>query len=117
MVQRCVVARLYCLYPVFALILFFAGEKGLWWHQQQNHKIEYSEAASVAAASTNQLALIPYNPNFLTTSLTGAALGIVSPPPTVDDPFDSIKNGNLDSLKKSVQVRDTFRSSNCTLLM
>mmetsp|Transcript_23636 Transcript_23636/g.33168 ORF Transcript_23636/g.33168 Transcript_23636/m.33168 type:complete len:714 (+) Transcript_23636:182-2323(+) len=38
------------------------GEKGLWWHQQQEHGSEHSVAAASAANERQILAIVPYNP-------------------------------------------------------
>ena len=84
-------------------VQWFAGEKGLWWHQQQKHKVEYSEAAAVAAASTNQLALIPYDPQYF--AFVDDTTSPCTEPHTlsVEGPFEHIKKGDLDSLKKAAQ--------------
>jgi hypothetical protein len=37
------------------------ARKGLWWHQQQNHHVEHSQAAAVASTAMDVLC-IPYNP-------------------------------------------------------
>jgi hypothetical protein len=87
------------------------GEKGLWWHQQQHHKIEHSEAAEVAASSMDTMAIIPYNSDrgILSSSLLlGQTIGMIqngAPPLTeANEPLDIIKAGNLDALKLEVQV-------------
>ena len=78
------------------------GEKGLWWHQQQNHNIEHSTAAELAAASTNTSAIIPYNPNQCSPMFCWSNY-----PKPVDDetrePLDFVKEGNLSALKHEVE--------------
>lgn len=79
------------------------GAKGLWWHQQQNHNIEYSEATEVAASSTDVLAIIPYDPNgsnflpdecYYTSRATPAA--------GATDPLDYVKAGDVLGLQRLV---------------
>jgi hypothetical protein len=91
-----------------------SGEKGLWWHQQQNHHIEYSQAAAVAAASMGHLALIPYDPNPLLPSISPVNAPPVSTPPpgSKEDPLECIKSGDLAGLRRAVQVSAWEKSSN-----
>lgn len=80
------------------------GEKGLWWHQQQNHQIEHSIAVEVAASSTDVWAIIPYDPidvNSLVSSLTLNPAEKVEPDA---QPLDFVKEGNLAALKVAVDT-------------
>jgi hypothetical protein len=91
------------------------GTKGLWWHQQQCHNVEHSEATSVAASSTDTLAIIPYNPyqkSFATCIITSNLLGTIpkeDPDKSLsqdDDPVELIKHGNLEGLRRIVEVSE-----------
>jgi ankyrin repeat protein len=79
------------------------GEKGLWWHQQQNHQVEHSQAAAVASTAKDVLAIIPYNPVPLLQSTEAEAVTVTTQPSGDEDPLYHIKNGDLASLKKGVQ--------------
>lgn len=81
------------------------GEKGLWWHQQENHKIEYAEAAEVAASSTDTLAMILYDPRW-TDFLSGGPerKQFTATPLDCSQPLDYVKEGGLEALKREVQV-------------
>jgi len=46
--------------PCSLCIKFCKGEKGLWWHQQQEHGRYHSDAINDAKAQTNHLSIIPY---------------------------------------------------------
>ncbi|CAJ1966694.1 unnamed protein product [Cylindrotheca closterium] len=94
------------------------GTKGLWWHQQQKHKIEYSEATTVASSSVNELAIVVYSPNtVLRSNNTSTTNGSTEPLPvhgrqqqrqhhmTTDDPIEFAKNGDLDGLKNAVMYK------------
>ena len=92
------------------------GEKGLWWHQQQTHSIEHSEAADTAVVTSDTLAVVPYDPDN-----SSSLFGYISKPSTKtdqigtsdsDDPFEVIKAKNFENLKKLVKVRfsDAFCS-------
>ena len=83
------------------------GEKGLWWHQQLHHKIEHSEAAEVAASSVETLALIPYVP-LADIVQNSQGLNDSEPPKTnvVSEPLDFVKEGQLEDLKRAVEVGD-----------
>eukprot|EP00934_Nitzschia_sp_Nitz4_P001812 Nitzschia sp. Nitz4//scaffold195_size40117//17062//18636//NITZ4_007576-RA/size40117-processed-gene-0.14-mRNA-1//1//CDS//3329540365//1812//frame0 len=98
------------------------GSKGLWWHQQQNHQVDHAEAATVAAASTDTLAIVPYNPEFqrsLFSTVDRAPNGTLrSVPINTDDPLEFVKNGDLAGLCQAVKngyapatVRDAKGSS------
>jgi ankyrin repeat protein len=78
------------------------GEKGLWWHQQQNHQIEHSVAAEVAASSNDVLAMVLYNPNMSTPVQFLATPSL--PQQTVLEPLDFVKEGNLAALKHEIET-------------
>jgi hypothetical protein len=94
-------------------------EKGLWWHQQQKHIIEYSEATAVASSSINDLAIVPY---------TCSSIGLLhrlraensqqssnarSRIRCTNDPIELVKTGNLEGLKQAVNVSALSGSSSC----
>jgi hypothetical protein len=70
--------------------------------------VEHSQATAVASASTNQLAMIPYDPTSL------LPVPVATPGELlrdcrvkvkrVDDPLECIKGGDLEALKHAVQV-------------
>lgn len=82
------------------------GEKGLWWHQQQNHKIEYSEAAEVAASSTDSLAIVLFDPSRADSNTLSEIIPIEAPAAMVgsSQPLDYVKNNNLKALQREVNV-------------
>jgi hypothetical protein len=88
------------------------GKKGLWWHQQQKHKIEYSEATTAASSSVNELAIVLYSPNMALPSIgtTGNNKTLIHRQEQqqqhviTDDPIEFAKNGDLDGLKNAVMV-------------
>jgi hypothetical protein len=87
------------------------GTKGLWWHQQQKHVVEYAEATAVAFSSINDLAIVPYNPNYHVTRKAeimkekedskSTQLGTSR---CSDDPIEFVKKGDLIKLKEAVEV-------------
>jgi len=84
------------------------GEKGLWWHQQQNHKIEHSTATEVAASSMDVWAVIPYNSIIMNSASSAVSSQSTNTPPLVNvvpvmDPLDFVKDGNLDALKYEIE--------------
>lgn len=89
------------------------GKKGLWWHQQQKHSVEYSEATAVASSSVNEMAIVPYVPKEAFVgenleSLKGGQSGkkIDDSRCDSDEPIDLIRNGNLAGLKQAVCVSE-----------
>ena len=81
------------------------GGKGLWWHQQQNHNVEYSEATEFSASSTDVRAIIPYDPNgsgFLPDGCYNSLAVDVSAEAV--DPMESVKAGDLLSLQRHIKV-------------
>ena len=82
------------------------GGKGLWWHQQQNHKVEYSEATEFSASSTDVLAIVPYDPNGSAFLLNGCynSIAAATASTEVTDPLDYVKAGDLVALKQQVKV-------------
>lgn len=75
------------------------GEKGLWWHCQQLHGVDYSSALADAAAQRSVLAIVEY----------GSQLGKVA---TINydashhdgskNPFDDVRAGNILSVQNAV---------------
>jgi hypothetical protein len=78
----------------------------LWWHQQQNHQVEHSEAAKSASAATNPLALILYDPNppFQTKVRSQETIASSATSQNNDDPLDLIKTGDIEALKRAILV-------------
>ena len=101
-VERSLMLRQAGQIPCPLCIKWCHGEKGLWWHQQQNHNIEHSTAAELAAASTNMLAMIPYTPN--QTAPMDCWSNIPKPMDLeTKEPLDFVKEGNLSALKHEVE--------------
>eukprot|EP00980_Cylindrotheca_fusiformis_P026364 scaffold15973_cov120-Cylindrotheca_fusiformis.AAC.5 len=96
------------------------GKKGLWWHQQQKHTIEHSEAMVVASSSINDYAIIPFTPSAISmlhrlgsekAQKSGSDNQAIM---YAIDPIEFVKGGNLDALKKAVSngyVPSTIRDS------
>jgi hypothetical protein len=103
------------------------GSKGLWWHQQQCHSVEYSEATLIASSTSNEtLAMIPYDNNNPHPSKNRLVFNKNSPKgedPTKSlchdknnnkDPLELIKHGNLNELQRAVEVRQRERERDVT---
>jgi ankyrin repeat protein len=102
--------------PCPQCVQWLCGEKGVWWHCQQQHGSEHSVATNAAMSQRNTLALIPYNnvaPN--PADCTNGSVAIASVDDSIskdddnddnknnsDDPFQAVKNGDLDSLRRHV---------------
>lgn len=81
------------------------GVKGLWWHQHQNHKVEYSDAAESAALSMDNMAIVPYDPERnRILSDTCRDFRHTTTRPEGETPLDYVKTGNLDGLRRLVEV-------------
>jgi len=82
------------------------GEKGLWWHQQQQHGSQHSDAASQAAISANShtLALVPYNPIPFENSVQTQTKHPTSSTNSSDqkDEMEMVKEGYLEGLKQAI---------------
>lgn len=99
------------------------GTKGLWWHQQQKHKIEYSEATTVASSSVNELAIVLYSPTMVLSCISPDSINHNKPPlaqgqePTpqviTDDPIEFVKNGDFEGLQRAVLVRTIHNMELC----
>jgi hypothetical protein len=86
------------------------GEKGLWWHQQQTHSIEHSDAAGVAASSSDSFAMVPYDPNLssnrrVVNHQLPSVKEVIKTNINDEDPFEVLKRGDLNTIKKLVKVR------------
>jgi len=98
------VGRLPCPY----CIQWCKGEKGLWWHQQQYHKVEHSSATAVAQATTiNSGAIILYTGNAESTR-GDISVGEDAAEKEIrcfvsSSPMECIREGNLDRLQEAVQ--------------
>ncbi|KAL3923461.1 MAG: hypothetical protein SGILL_001641 [Bacillariaceae sp.] len=83
------------------------GEKGIWWHQQLHHRQEHAIAAAVAQATkTNEDAIVIYQGYVFDHSNRMRTLldeGSSNSQNSMTDPFDCIRNGNLDSLRLLVK--------------
>lgn len=86
------------------------GEKGLWWHCQQQHAVEHSVATTVAISQRNTLAMVPYCEYVSPILRVGPANTVVASSqssliPTIfdnDTPLQAIQRGDLQSLKRHV---------------
>ena len=87
----------------------------MWWHQQQNHRIEHAEAAALASASTNQLALIPYNAPSTRPISERSLPDLLPKQESSEDPLEYIKQGDLEAVRKAVQAScpSTFSALFC----
>jgi len=98
------------------------GEKGLWWHQQQYHRLDYSTAINVAqSTSISTGAIVLYDENKCNDVRGTASVSISSSTKlrdthgnitdnngTVrsdhhDDPIEYIREGNLTGLQRAVK--------------
>ena len=82
------------------------GEKGLWWHQQQSHKVTHAEATAFASSSTDVMALVPYNPGYQNLLDCRVSTNKATQPSTdaESEPLEFIKRGNLLELKQAISV-------------
>jgi hypothetical protein len=100
--------------PCPQCVQWLCGEKGVWWHCQQQHGSEHSVATNAAMSQRNTLALIPYNYVAASTIDYTSESAVI---PAVDgssckdddtndndndDPFQAVKNGDLQSLRRHV---------------
>jgi hypothetical protein len=85
------------------LTIIPTGEKGLWWHQQQEHGAEFSVAAASAASERQVLAIIPFQPQ---QSIVSLSIPQIMPrTPDEEDIYEWARQGDLKSLMQAVQVR------------
>ena len=128
--ERSQMLRLAGRLPCPYCIQWCKGEKGLWWHQQQYHKIEHSSATVVAQATTiSSGAMVLYaGPNTNSNSERIAAdnkvIGEQSAGQCNENncPMDFVRQGNLDGLREAVQKHGykpstTFDTKGATPLM
>jgi ankyrin repeat protein len=107
--------------PCPQCVQWLCGEKGVWWHCQQQHGSEHSVATNAAMSQRNTLALVPYN-NAASTSVdcTNGSVVVASidgsrcknddnnknednnDSDDNNDPFQAVKNGDLQSLRRHV---------------
>lgn len=82
------------------------GEKGLWWHQQQNHNVEHSDATAFASSSTDYMAITPYDPSkSALADIPAFSKQDVSAEIDTDlEPLDRVKRGDLLGVQKAVEV-------------
>jgi ankyrin repeat protein len=113
--ERSELLRLAGRLPCPHCIQWCKGEKGLWWHQQQYHKVEYSSATVVAqATSINSGAMVLYKEpdasfggNTIVTaegSTTESLETACNQSNENDDPMDYVLEGNLNGLKRAIQT-------------
>ena len=79
------------------------GKKGLWWHQQQKHVVEYSEATAVASSYMNDSAIVPYVPGNMTDTRKVQSVPRIQSKVSCDDPFECIRKGSFSGLMQAVQ--------------
>jgi hypothetical protein len=82
------------------------GEKGLWWHVQQKHKVEHSQAAATAAATSDVLAMVPYDENrifSLEFNSQSRPASLSQLDTTCTDPFTVMKESDLQAVKAIVE--------------
>ena len=128
--ERSEMLRLAGRLPCPHCIQWCKGEKGLWWHQQQYHKVEYSSATVVAqATSINSGAMIVYKEPDSTLKTTDASFGdnttVTAEGTTTtrsletacnqsdentmqsdenDNPIEYVLQGNLNGLKGAIEI-------------
>jgi ankyrin repeat protein len=101
--------------PCPQCVQWLCGEKGVWWHCQEQHGTEHSVATNAAMSQRNTLALIPYN--YVAPSATDSTNDSVLAPSIDgssckddhkndnshnDDPFQAVKNGDLQGLRRHI---------------
>lgn len=117
--------------PCSLCIKFCKGEKGLWWHQQQEHGRYHTDAIIDAKAQTNHFSIIPYCDSSTCFSTTRAGIypnisgennnhdmtffqvvhtdfmntGLHNTVKQVPDVMELIKTGDLEQLKVMIMVR------------
>jgi len=110
--ERSQMLRLAGRLPCPRCIQWCKGEKGLWWHQQQYHKVEYADATTVAQATgINAGAIVLYGEPYSNVRISIANGGDNTngtKPGRLradhdNDPMEDIREGNLDGLKRAVQ--------------
>jgi ankyrin repeat protein len=105
--------------PCPQCVQWLCGEKGVWWHCQQQHGSEHSVATNAAMSQRNTLALIPYNdvaPSTVNCTNDSAVAPSVdgrsckdddkNDSSDSDDPFQAVKNGDLQSLRRRVNQHE-----------
>jgi hypothetical protein len=125
---ECVHGRLSC--PT--CLTWCKGEKGLWWHQQQEHGIHHSDATHSAyshssSSNNKELALVVYKERDIAATATfdqatatninkeqqaPIIKGRTPPLPRSECFFEVVKRGNLDEIRSIIIVSQCFAKAN-----
>ena len=81
------------------------GEKGLWWHFQEQHKQNHSDAMSTVASTITTNAIIPYGANVPGDCAFQSHIQSIpqQPTPTLSDPVEIAQSGNVLAMQELIR--------------